>query len=163
MKARKMISRLDKDIINLISRDIPLVKEPFKALAESLGIEQKVLLGRMGFFKKNALMRKFAAIVNHKKIGFQHNAMVVWSVPERRIDEVGSIMASFDEVSHCYQRENKDGWNYNLYCMVHGRTKDECLRAVKKISVAIGPDINYRILFSSKEEKKTGAEYFTRN
>jgi len=87
---------------------------------------------------------------------------VVWNVHERLIDKAGDIMASFDEVSHCYQREKKDDWNYNLYCMVHGRTRNGCLRVIKKISGRIGPDIDYKVLFSSKEEKKTGAEYFTR-
>lgn len=160
MKRRRTVSKLDKAIIGLISRDIPLVKEPFKEMAETLGIEQEVLLKRMQFFKESALMRKFSAALDHKKIGFRHNAMVVWNVPEMFIDKAGGAMASFDEVSHCYQRKNRDDWNYNLYCMVHGRTKDECLDVVKKISDAIGADIDYRVLFSSREEKKTGARYF---
>jgi siroheme decarboxylase len=168
MKAYNMISEqeglslLDKRIISLISRDIPLVKEPFRDLASALGIKQKVLLERIRFFKKNGLMRKFSAVVNHKKMGFRHNAMVVWNVHKRLIGKAGNIMASFDEVSHCYQREKRDGWNYNLYCMVHGKTRNGCLGVIKKISDRIGPDIDYRALFSSKEEKKIGAEYFAR-
>lgn len=161
MKRRDQVSKLDKAIISLISRDIPLVKEPFRETASALGIEEDALLERIRFFKKNAFMRRFSAIVNHRKIGFRHNAMVVWSVPERLIDKAGSIMASFDEVTHCYQRETGDDWDYNLYCMIHGRSRDECLKTVKRISGAIGPDIGHRVFFSSKEEKKTGAEYFT--
>lgn len=162
MKRRAPVSGLDKSIIGLISRDIPLVKEPFRDLACALGIEQDLLLERMRSFKKNGVMRKFSAILNHKKIGFRWNAMVVWNVPERLVDKAGKVMASFDEVSHCYQREKRHDWNYNLYSMVHGRTRSDCLGVVKKISDKISTDIDYRVLFSSKEEKKTGAQYFAR-
>src|SRR3989338_1410081 len=110
-----MLSKLDKTIVGLISRDIPLTKEPFKDLAEKLGIEERLLLGRIRSFKKNGLMRKFSASLNHKKIGFRYNAMVVWNVPNKLVDKAGNIMASFGEVSHCYQREKSPGWNYNLY------------------------------------------------
>lgn len=136
-----------------------MTKRPFKDLAGKLGIEQEALLERIRSFKKNALMRKYSATINHKKIGFLYNAMVVWNVPQKFIDTAGNIMASFDEVSHCYQRKKSPGWNYNLYSMIHGKTKIECLEVVKKISEKIGADIEYKALFSSKEEKKTGPKY----
>lgn len=154
-----MLSRLDKRIISLISRDIPLTKRPFKDLAGKLGIDEQVLLGRIRSYKSSGLMRKYSASVNHRKIGFRYNAMVVWNIPQKFIDTAGNIMASFDEVSHCYQRKKSHGWNYNLYSMIHGKTKIECLGVVKKISEKIGADIEYRALFSSKEEKKTGPKY----
>jgi len=156
-----MISKLDKSIISLISRDIPLVEEPFGDLADKLGIEERMLLERIRSFKKNGLMRKFAATLNHKKIGFRYNAMVVWSVPERLVDKAGRIMASFDEVSHCYERKPRPGWNYNLYSMIHEKTKGNCLVIIKKISHKIGRNIEHKVLFSSKEEKKTWARYET--
>ncbi len=154
-----MLKKIDKDVISRISRDIPLTKEPFTDMAASLGLEVGVLLERIRSYKKDGLMRKFTAILNHKKIGFEHNAMVVWNVPEQKIDKSGNIMASFGQVSHCYQRVKRPGWDYNLYSMVHGRTKEECLSVIKKISSKIGPNIAHRALFSSKEYKKAGAKY----
>ena len=162
MKKVMAISKLDKAIIGVISKDIPLVKEPFKELAGKLGIDEKVLIARMRLFKRTALMRRFSAILDHKKIGFRYNAMVVWRVPVKLVNKAGLIMASFSEVSHCYERERREGWDYDLYCMVHGRTRRACLTAIKKISEAIGPRIEHKALFSSKEEKKTGAEYFAK-
>ncbi len=154
-----MLSKLDMKIIGLISRDIPLTEKPFKDLADQLGIDESLLLGRMRAFKKSGLMRKFAASLNHRKIGFRHNAMTVWNVPKKLVDKAGAIMASFSEVSHCYERKPGPGWDYNLYCMVHGKTKRGCLRTVDKIADAIGENTDHKALFSSKEEKKTGARY----
>ena len=154
-----MLSKLDKRIISLISRDIPLTKSPFRDLADRLGIDERLLLGHIRLLKKNGLMRKFSASLNHKKIGFRYNAMVVWNVPDDLIDKGGNIMASFSEVSHCYHRKKTPCWGYNLYSMVHGKTKSECLKVIKKISLKIGKDIDHKALFSHKEEKKTGAKF----
>ncbi len=153
-----MISKLDKDIIALVSRDIPLTKRPFKDLADKLGVDQRVLLGRIKSFKAGGLMRKFSAVLNHRKIGFRYNAMVAWNVPGALVNKAGNIMASYEEVSHCYERRRGREWNYNLYSMIHGRTKGECVEAAGEISKKTGCD-DYRILFSSKEYKKTGVKY----
>ena len=152
------LSLLDKDIIALISNDMPLTKRPFKDLADKLEIGEQVLLARIKSFKASGLMRKFSASLNHRKIGFRYNAMVVWLVPESFVDKAGNIMASYEQVSHCYERKKAPDWQYNLYSMIHGRTRQDCLGVVNKIYKRIGSP-EYRILFSSKEYKKTGARF----
>jgi len=153
-----MLSKLDKSIISLISRDIPLVKEPFRNLSLKLGIKQEVLLKRLKFYKEKNLLRKFCASLNHRKIGFAYNAMVVWNIPDKLIDQAGSLMAAFPQVSHCYQRGKALDWNYNLYSMIHGKSKKECLDVVRSIYRKIGCK-DYKLLFSSEEYKKTAALY----
>ncbi len=153
-----MLSKLDKAIVGLISQDIPLVKEPFKGLAYKLGIGEKTLLGRIKSYKKNGLMRKFTASLNHRKAGFKHNVMVVWNIPERSVNKAGNLVASFPEVSHCYERKRVRGWDYNLYSMIHGRTRKECLKIVSDISKKTGCK-DHKVLFSSCEYKKSAARY----
>lgn len=153
-----MLSKLDKSIISLISRDIPLVKEPFRKLSLKLGIKQEVLLKKLKFYKEKNLLRKFCASLNHRKIGFTYNAMVVWNIPQELIDKAASLMIAFAQVSHCYQRKRASDWNYNLYSMIHGRSKKECLDVVRDISRKIGCK-DYKVLFSSREYKKTAARY----
>lgn len=153
-----MLSELDRAIIGLISEDIPLVERPFRELASRLGIEEEELLSRLRYYKRSGLMRKFSSAINHRKIGFRYNAMVVWNIPDRSIKKAASIMVSFPEVSHCYQRKKVRNWNYNLYSMIHGKTRKECLEIVSRISEKIGFK-DYKFLFSSKEYKKSGARY----
>ena len=153
-----MLSKLDKAIIGLISQDIPLVREPFRELAHKLGIKEETLIARIKSYKKYGLMRKFSASLNHRKAGFKHNVMAVWNVPDKLIDRAGNLMASFPEVSHCYERRRAKDWNYNLYSMVHGRTKKECLKIVGDISKKTGCK-DHRVLFSSREYKKSAARY----
>ncbi len=153
-----MLKKLDKAIISLLSQDIPLIQRPFERLAAGLGIKENLLLSRLKSYKKNGLMRKFSAALNHRKIGFRHNAMVVWDIPDNSLEKAAKIMTSLFQVSHCYQRKKSADWDYNLYTMIHGKTKGECLKTVKQIFREVGC-CNYRVLFSSKEYKKSAADY----
>ncbi len=154
-----MLSKLDKAIVSLISQDIPLVKEPFRDLALKLGIKEEALIKRIKFYKKSGLMRKFSASLNHRKAGFEHNVMAVWNIPEELVNKAGNLMASFPEVSHCYERKRAGDWNYNLYSMIHSRSRKGCLDIVRDISRKIECK-DCKAMFSSREYKKSAGRYF---
>lgn len=154
-----MLSKTDKIVIRLVSQDIPLAARPFGELSSGLGMGERAFIERIKSYKQGGLLRKFSAALNHKKIGFLHNAMVVWNVPVKNINKAGRLMATFTQVSHCYQRKSAPDWKYNLYSMVHGRTRKECLQAVKDISRDISCK-DYKVLFSTHEYKKSAPEYF---
>ena len=85
--------------------------------------------------------------------------MVAWQVDEDRVDAVGEKMASFSSVSHCYRRNPKDDWLYNLYTMIHAKDEASCWELARSISLETSID-NYTLLFSREELKKTSMEYF---
>ncbi len=146
---------VDLEILKCIQDGIPIVKRPFFEVAKSIGIDEKEIIARLNRLIDEGKIRRFAASLAHRKVGIDANAMCVWDVPDERIEEVGSICASFPEVTHCYERPRVDDWQYNLFTMVHGRTKEECEKIVQRIASRIKID-NYIILFSEKEYKKTG-------
>ncbi len=154
-----MLNELEKKIIAALQGDIPLVKQPFAVLAESLEISEKEFIDIVKQLDERGIMRRFGATIKHQKSGFKANAMVAWKVNEKRTMEAGKIMASFDEVTHCYRRDPAENWPYNLYTMVHASNEDECHAIAEKISLATGVD-EYSLLFSRKELKKTSMEYF---
>lgn len=105
-------------------------------------------------------MRRFGAILHHRKAGFSSNVMVVWVVPDDKCEEAGKVMASFPQVSHCYKRTPLVQWPYNMYTMIHGQTKEECETVVSDISRITGI-YEFELLYSTKELKKTSMKYFT--
>lgn len=153
------ISELDKCIIRALQEDLPLSPEPFKKLAEDLGIEEEMLLKKVQFFLDSGMMRRFGATLRHQKVGFKANAMVVWKIPPSRSKEVGHHMAQFAEVSHCYERPTYPDWPYNLFTMIHATSKEECHTIAKKIALTVG-FFDYDLLFSSHELKKVSMRYF---
>jgi DNA-binding Lrp family transcriptional regulator len=146
---------IDRKILLLTQDGIPLVPEPFADIANSLGITEDEVLTRIHRMLEEGIIRRFAASIDHRAIGITANAMCVWKVPDEKVDEAGRIMASFDEVTHCYERLTSKDWEYNLFAMVHGRTREDCGEVAKRISDAIS-NYDCKILFSEREFKKTG-------
>jgi DNA-binding Lrp family transcriptional regulator len=154
-----MLTDLEKKIIALLQTDIPVVKRPFLVMAEQIGITEDEFLKVLKDLNDQGIIRRFGATLKHQKSGFKANAMVAWKVDEDRVEKTGNIMATFQEITHCYRRNPAPGWKYNLYTMVHASDEDECYAIVKKISKAVGED-EYELLFSRKELKNTSMTYF---
>lgn len=154
-----MFTLLDKKIIRILQEDIPLISEPYKQMAEELGIEEEVLLHKIKEFTELGIIRRYGSALFHRKIGFQANAMVVWQIDKDRIEKVGKKMATFEKVTHCYERPTSEEWKYNLFTMVHGKTKVECEGIINDISHEI-QEKNYEVLYSITELKKNSMRYF---
>jgi DNA-binding Lrp family transcriptional regulator len=157
-KAEK-ISELDREYIRQLQKDIEIVKEPFKIITENLGIPSIDLFNKIKEYEKIGIMRRFAAILRHRQAGFTANGMIVWKIPEEKVDDKGLKIASFPQVSHCYRRPVYPDWEFNLFSMIHARTIEAAEKIAKEISSVIGID-NYKILFSSREFKKERVKYF---
>lgn len=147
------------ELVRGLQQDLGLETRPFQKLAEKLDISEEELLEKACSFQSQGLMRRFAAVLRHQKAGFSVNVMGVWRVPEGQVPQVGAIMATFAGVSHNYQRPTYPDWPYNLFTMVHGRTKEECLAVLKAISEKTGIS-DYALLWSTKEYKKVRVRYF---
>ncbi len=154
-----MLSSLDKCIIKKLQEDISIAAQPYKLIADEIGITEEELLNKIKDFQNKGILRRIGGIIYHRELGFKYNAMVVWVVPEDNIDDVGKAMSCFKEVTHCYQRPVFNKWPYNIFTMVHGQTKEQCENIIAKISNTI-KIYDYKILYSTKELKKSSMKYF---
>ncbi len=154
-----MLTDNERMVIREIQYDLPLSPRPFLEIAERTGLTEDEVLSTVDSLLERGLMRRFGAAVRHQHVGYKGNAMVVWNVPEERVDEVGTRLAAFPEVTHCYEREPQPGWPYNVYAMVHKHSQAECLELVRRISAAIEVD-DYLMLFSTRELKRASMLYF---
>ncbi len=157
---RRFLSEEEKEIVRITQRDVPLIPRPFEALARELGVSEEFLIEKLVSFKEEGVIRRFAAILHHRKAGFRANGMTVWKVPPQRVEEVGRFLASFRSVSHCYERTTNHLWGYNLFTMIHGRSREEVVSFVERVGKEIQIE-DYRILFSTREFKKRRIELFS--
>jgi siroheme decarboxylase len=153
------LTEWDTAVICIAQEDLPLVERPFAAMAEKIGGTEAELLATLQSFKDRALMRRFAAVMNHRSAGFKANAMGVWAVPEDQLEEIGPQMAGFAAVSHCYKRPTYEDWPYTVFTMVHGRTGKDCEATIDAIREETGVD-EYDLLWSIKEYKKVRLRYY---
>ena len=149
----------DKEFIRQLQKDLEVTDRPFLSAAQSLGMSEDLVFEKLRYYEEIGVMRRFAAILRHRDAGFIANGMIVWRVPETRIEEVGATLGAFPQISHCYQRPVYSDWPYNVFSMVHCKSIQEAEDMAKEIQGHIKVD-DYRILFSSREFKKTRVEYF---
>ena len=154
------LSDLEVAAIRVVQEDLPVVERPFAAQAELIGCSEDEVLEMLGSFKERKLMRRFAAVMNHRSAGYKANAMGVWAVPEEQLDEIGPRMAGFARVSHCYKRPTYEDWPYSVFTMVHGMNARECEDTIAAIKEETGVE-EYDLLWSVKEYKKTRVRYYT--
>ncbi len=147
-------------IVKCIQEDLPLVPRPFASWADSLQMSESELLEVVSGWIGHGVIRRFAAVLNHRQVGFRANGMVVWNCPEERLDAIGPVVSAYPEVSHCYSRPAcPPDWPYNLYAMIHARSAEQCEDLAKRLAGEIGLE-NFRILFSTQEYKKIRLKLF---
>ena len=150
----------EEKILHAIQGSLPLTATPFADIAEQTGVDESTVIDLIREMRDKGYIRRFGATLRHQKAGYSANAMVAWYVEEGTdISAVGKKMAARPEISHCYERINCMDWPYNVYTMIHGKTKDDCLRVVRELILETGVT-QYDLLFSTKELKKTSMRYF---
>lgn len=154
-----MLDELDKKIIVIMQEEFPLVPEPYREIADRLGISEDELLERLKGYKNSGKIRKMGAVLRHREVGYAANALCAWVVPEERIIEIGEMLAKDAVVSHCYARVARPGWPYNFYTMLHAHTRSDCKVIAQGIAARTGLQ-KYVMLFSTKEWKKISMQYF---
>ena len=151
---------LHMNVIKLLQNDIEIKSEPFEDIIKELNISCDKLFEIIDELQKSGMMRRFASILNHRRAGFNANAMVVWDVDEENGETIGKAAAEFSAVSHCYLRPKYPNWQYNLFTMVHGKTKEETNAVIDSIANEIESK-SHMPLYSSREFKKIRLTYFT--
>jgi len=153
-----MLDAMDRRLIAATQGGLPLVAEPYRVLAGQLGLDEAEVIARLQKLLDRGAIRRIGAIPNHYALGFTANGMSVWDIADEDVAEVGSKVGALDFVSHCYDRpRHLPVWPYNLFAMVHGRTRDEVRAKVAEIAALVGPAARaHDILFSTRILKKTG-------
>ena len=153
------ITDFEIEVIRELQEDVELTPRPFSPMAERLGIPLQELFDIADSLQERSLMRRFSAVLHHRRAGFSSNAMAVWKVPSERAIEVGNIMAQSRWVTHCYERPTFPDWPYTHFTMIHATSQDTCEDVAAELSEATGIS-EYQLLYSTREYKKTRVRYF---
>ncbi len=145
---------IDVRLLAELEKGVPAVSEPFAGIGERLGIPGAEVLRRAQRLRDEGVIRKIRARINQRLVGITANALVAWRPPGEWDEEALSLLASSPGVSHCYLRRPVPGrWEYTLYTVHHGRSREEVHSAVEEIARAVGCR-EYVVLFSTEEYKR---------
>ncbi|MFQ6036708.1 MAG: hypothetical protein ACE5NM_12795 [Sedimentisphaerales bacterium] len=147
----------EKLILSKLQGELELTEEPFAFLC-SEGLEKEDVLTIIEELIDKEVIRRIAAVVDYRKLGFVANVMFAGEVPQDRIVQAGQRLAHFGIVSHCYERETFENWSYNLFAMMHGRSMDQIQHVVNKFVEAERID-SFQLLPTAAELKKQPVKY----
>jgi len=152
---------LENHLIAAIADGLPLTSRPFAEIGREVGLSEEEVLTTLRQMQETGLIKRFGLVVRHHELGYRSNAMVVWDIPDDRVDEVGQCFGNHDFVTLCYQRPRRlPDWPYNLFCMVHGQERDKVLAQVSELAEACCiKGASREILFSLRRFKQRGAHY----
>lgn len=152
------LTDFDRELIAATQSGLPLVSRPYEAVGAMLGVSGERVRERLAQMLDEGLIRRIGAVPNHYRLGYMANGMTVWDVADERIDELGERIGALPAVSHCYRRPRElPLWPYNLFAMVHGRSRDEVQQQVDDIRRLLGDACRSSdILYSSAILKKAG-------
>jgi DNA-binding Lrp family transcriptional regulator len=153
-----MLDATDRKIIEATQAGLPLMPEPYQAIAEQLGLTAEDVMSRLLAMQDKGIIRRIGAVPNHYKLGYRFNGMTVWDIPDEAIDELGQKVGQLDFVSHCYHRpRHLPEWPYNLFAMVHAKSREDVDNQIRQIADLLG-DFNHGcdVLYSTRILKKTG-------
>lgn len=147
-------------IIRVLLGGLPICEAPYALVAERAGVSEEELLAQIASWQDDGTIRRFGAVLAHRRAGYRENALAVWNVPDEGVEGFARAAVEHEAVSHCYRRPRFDGFPYNMYTMLHGREPGECEEAAAEIAADTGV-ADFELLPTVREFKKSAPAYFS--
>ena len=145
----------------LLEAGLPLVSRPYAWLAEQLGASEDAVLEQVRQWNEGGLFRRVGVVLKHRALGYRANAMLVLDVPDAAVDAIGRQLGAAPGVNLSYQRPwRMPQWRYNLFCMVHGREREQVERQIERLLAEQGlSELPHQLLFSTRAFKQCGGRF----
>ena len=151
-------SEEERRLAAALAGGLPLVERPYEAVARALGLSEEEVLALLARMLAEGRIRRIGAVIRHRRLGYEANAMAVWNVPDSQVAEIGRALGRDPCVTLCYRRARAlPHWPYNLYCMVHGKQRVEVLQQLAQMD-AVKP-FPGEVLFSTRCFSQRAAQY----
>jgi DNA-binding Lrp family transcriptional regulator len=155
------LSPAERRLVEALDDGLPLVAAPYAALGDTVGLAEAEVIAILRGWLERGVMRRFGAVLRHRSLGYAANAMVVWDVPDGEVRAAGTRAARLPQVTLCYRRaRRRPAWPFNLYCMLHGRARDEVATGIEAVARDAGlAGYPRQVLFSRRCFTQRGARY----
>jgi DNA-binding Lrp family transcriptional regulator len=152
------VNPLDLRIVRATQAGLPLLAEPYREVAAQLGVAPAVVIERLRAMLADGRIRRIGAVPNHYRLGYTANGMSVWDVDDAALVRLGPQIGALPFVTHCYRRPRRPpAWPYNLFAMIHGRSRAEVEDQVAQVRALLGDACRGSdVLYSNRILKKTG-------
>ena len=131
--AETLLDPIDRALINRLQRGLPIVPQPYAAVAAELGLTETDLLARIQRLLDTGILSRFGPMFQIERAGGRFTLAAI-AVPPERFDEVAAIVNAFPEVAHNYQRTH----TLNMWFVVATASPEQCADTLRRIEAATG-------------------------
>jgi DNA-binding Lrp family transcriptional regulator len=156
-----VLDTLELRVQQALQEGLPITAQPYRQLAEEFGASEQQVIAIIEQLLDGGTIKRFGMVLRHRQLGYQANAMVVWDVPDHEVQVVGNALGAQACVTLSYRRPRRPPlWNYNLFCMIHGKSRQRVLEQLQELVERLQlDDYPHQVLFSNLCFKQRGAVY----
>ncbi len=148
-----MLNDIEKKVLLHISKNgLCVSPRPFLDVANALNCAEDDVLNVVQNLSGQGVIKSLRGVVNHRKAGYEHNALVAWRCSNDQLMKVKDVFIANDMISHCYEREPQPDFNFNLFTMMHADNEESIMGFVNKIHEIF--NLEYDVLVTEEELKK---------
>ncbi len=104
------LDNVNRNLLNLLQAEFPLVSEPYACLGENLGITEDEVIRRVEKLKTAGFIRMIGPLLDTGKLSYK-TTLVAMRVTETELDKATQIVIDNPGVSHAYERNH----HFNLW------------------------------------------------
>jgi DNA-binding Lrp family transcriptional regulator len=127
------LDALDRRILNALQDGLPLVPEPFAAVASGLGLGADELIARLGRLKAAGALTRFGPFFDAEALGGAF-CLCAMAVPPERFEAVAAQVNARPEVAHNYARDHR----FNMWFVLATETPEAIAATADAIEAETG-------------------------
>jgi DNA-binding Lrp family transcriptional regulator len=127
------MDELDRAIVNALQGGFPICDEPYRAVAEKLGLGEAELIARLQRLLEAKTLTRFGPMFQVERMGGAF-VLAALAVPEADYERVAEQVNALPEVAHNYRREHA----LNMWFVLATETPEGIPAAIGKIERATG-------------------------
>lgn len=138
------LTPVEKVLINRLQHGLPLVRRPFAAVADELGLKEQQVLDTIQKLLAEGVLTRFGPMFHAGELG-GGLTLAAMRIPEMDFERVTEQVNSFDEVAHNYRREH----DLNMWFVLATETQG----AIENTISAIEDTTGYPVYNMPKEQE----------
>jgi len=143
------LSNLDKELINLLQKGLPVCERPFAEIAETLntkGIKtsEEEVINHLQTLRESKILTRFGPMFDAACLGGAFT-LAALAVPEEDFEKVTEQVNSFEQIAHNYRRDH----TFNMWFVIGTESQAE----IDQVILAIEEKTQLTVLNTPKLEE----------
>ncbi len=98
------LSHLERCLLNDFQRGFPLSARPFAVIAARLGVAENDVIATLGALRDKGMVSRVGPVFRPGRLGA--SVLAAMAVPRERLEAVATLVNSYPQVNHNYEREH---------------------------------------------------------